>query len=66
MKNYEMDKDYILEVLEQEEDRLTERIIYDQNIPESIKFDLKKLIAVKNEIGSIKIKLLSKNNSVAS
>lgn len=66
MKNYEMDKEYILEVLEQEEDRLTERIIYDQNIPESIKFDLKKLIAVKNEVGSIKIELLSKNNYIAS
>jgi hypothetical protein len=50
-----MNEDYILEILEIEEDRLTEKILQDRTISEEIKFDFKKLLAVKNEIERINI-----------
>ncbi len=54
-RSYENNEDFILDILEDEEDRLTEKILCNGNIPETIKFDLKKLLAIKNEIERINI-----------
>ncbi|AJG98896.1 hypothetical protein LF65_02310 [Clostridium beijerinckii] len=53
-KTYENDEDYILEVLEEEEDNLTE--FMRNNLPDNLKFQFSKFIAVRNAIEKIKEK----------
>lgn len=63
-KTYEMNEDYILEVLEDEEGKLTERILLNESLSKSIKFDFQKLLAVKNEIERINIKTALKEGYI--
>lgn len=53
-RTYETENDYILDVLEKEEDELVQHI-YD-DLPESIKFEFTKLLAIRNAIEVINIK----------
>lgn len=53
-KTYENDEDYILEVLEEEEDNLTE--FMRNNLPDNLRFQFSKFIAVRNAIEKIKEK----------
>jgi hypothetical protein len=50
-KKYINDKDYILEILEKEEDVLLESLC--EKVPEEIKHDFSKLLAVVNAIEKI-------------
>lgn len=53
-RTYEIDEDYILDVLEQEEDRLIEEIT--DNLSPIFKFEFLKFLAVRNAIENINIK----------
>ena len=53
-RTYETENDYILDILEKEEDELIQNIYGD--IPESIKFKFTKLLAIRNAIEVINIK----------
>ena len=64
-RTYEINNDYILDVLEREEDRLTEQILLNDNISKSIKFDFRKLLAVRNEIERINIQKLLNKDTIA-
>lgn len=50
-KTYEFDSDYILEILEEVADELTEEL--GNNIPDNMQFQFAKLIAVRNTIENI-------------
>lgn len=51
IKKYEDETDYVLDVLEEAEDRLTEQLL--NSLPQTIKFEFEKLLAIKNEIKRI-------------
>ena len=53
-KKYEMNSDYILDVLEEEETKLLEQI--NDNIPPTIKFEFNKFLAIRNAIEDINIR----------
>jgi hypothetical protein len=53
-RNYETDSDYILDILEKEEDRLLEEISEDLSPP--FKFKFAKFLAVRNTIENINVK----------
>jgi predicted house-cleaning noncanonical NTP pyrophosphatase (MazG superfamily) len=48
---YERDDDYILEILEQQEEKLLENIC--EKIPDEIEYDFSKLLAIINTIEKI-------------
>lgn len=50
-KTYEFDSDYILEILEEVADELTEEL--GNNIPDNMQFQFAKLLAVRNTIENI-------------
>ena len=53
-KKYEMDNDYILDILEEEEDRLSNQL--KDSLSEQMQFQFAKLLAVRNAIENINIK----------
>ncbi|MBE6089811.1 MAG: hypothetical protein E7206_17610 [Clostridium beijerinckii] len=53
-KIYETDADYILDVLVKVEDSLTEEI--NNNLPENIKIQFAKFLAIRNTIENINVK----------
>lgn len=53
-KLYELNDDYILEVLKEVEDKLSEELM--NNIPKSMLFTFSKFLAVRNEIERINIR----------
>lgn len=52
-RNYETDNDYILDVLEKAADELTNNLV--NNIPEDMKFEFSKFLAVRNQIENINV-----------
>ncbi len=48
MKLYETDNEYILDVLQEEEDRLCDKLL--NNLPDNMRFYFYKFIAVRNKI----------------
>lgn len=48
---YELETDYILEVLEEAEDMITQQLL--NSLAETNRFEFEKLLAVKNEIKRI-------------
>lgn len=52
-KNYEMNNDYILDVLEEAENKLLNEII--KYIPKAVEFKFSKYLAVRNKIEEINI-----------
>ncbi len=63
-RTYEMNQDYILEVLEEAEDKLFQELY--NNLPIDSKFILSKLVAVKDEKEKINLQIVlnQKNRSI--
>lgn len=53
MQKYELNKDYILDILLEEEDRLVDEI--NKNISESLKYTFARFLAVRNTIEVLKV-----------